>query len=127
MEFEVVTTLVGTPPSIPDVQLFDSSPGIIPSGVTIDMNGYTEKFAVCVVYKDAFKSYGCSAFFVEPKHDDVTPAPFCTTFPTSCWCPSDNCLDNFTSFCDKISYQPGNTSDMTWLLDGVNVITPKEY
>ena len=92
MEYEIVTTYDNTLVGSPDVVLVGDGPSL-----TITMNSWSSKFAVCIIYKDTAvntKIYGCAPFFVEPAgHADML---FCVNHPESCYCLwTPACVDNF--------------------------------
>ena len=96
MSFDVVTTLPSTDPNIPTVEVH---PGISENDtsshgvVKITMNGWTDKFAVCVIYKDEDdKYYGCSDFTVTPDTN-----------------PTNNV--NRSAFCDYVNLVPPSIPD----------------
>ena len=122
MVYEIATTFDDTDPDAPTIQFDGTGPSL-----TITLNQWPNKFAVCVVYRDTntpSKSYGCSPFFVEP--DGNSDASFCTTWPLSCYCDS-SCVSDFTHFCDYYNWIPGTESDLTIIIDTNNSVSPREY
>ena len=122
MVYEVVHTFDSSVAGSPDIQFVSSGPSL-----TISMNQWSSKFAVCVVYRDTnvpSKSYGCSPFFVEPA--GVSDPTFCTTYPTSCYC-SGTCITDFSAFCSYSNYVPGAQADITIKVDQANAASPAVF
>ena len=122
MVYEIVHTFDSTNAGSPTIQFVGSGPSL-----TISMNSWSSKFAVCVVYRDTnvpSKSYGCSPFFVEPV---VTYDPtFCTSYPTSCYC-SGTCITDFSQFCSYANYVPGVQTDFTMKINQANTVSPADF
>ena len=85
----------------PTVQLDGLGPSL-----KIRFNSWTDKFAVCVAYKDQTtgKYYGCAPFFVEPSSTDADVWNVCTN---TCECTDANsCIADFNAFCDYYGWVP---------------------